>query len=247
VTFPRGKLAEFNTHRMLSRNSESARAMPPEMTIERVLADPYIPEFGSRVKGMGVGDPLPDMDAFAAGNAWLDARDAAVGVARKLLSMNVAKEQVNEVLTPFMWHTVIVTATEWDNFFALRAHKDAAPSLRKAVVLMKQAIAESSPRVLTFGQWHLPLVEQKESPTHSSQFAGVSAGRCARSSYSTHHNPESAQDSFARWIKLAQSGHWSPGEHPAECVRGDMGLDLGNFRGWRQLRKFYPQEAVFKG
>ena len=33
---------------------------------------------------------------------------------------NVHKQWVNRLLEPYMWHTVIVTATEWENFFALR-------------------------------------------------------------------------------------------------------------------------------
>jgi hypothetical protein len=35
VTFPRIVLAEFNTHRMLSRNSASSRAIPVEKMLTR--------------------------------------------------------------------------------------------------------------------------------------------------------------------------------------------------------------------
>src|SRR5436190_18443341 len=75
VTFPRFILAEVNTHRMLSRNSASSRAIPPEDTerpdgtikkglISRVMEDPFIPEtFNTRVKGMRVGVPLLGQDA----------------------------------------------------------------------------------------------------------------------------------------------------------------------------------------
>ena len=41
VTFPRCILAEFNTHRVLSRNSASSRAIPVEKQIAKVLADPF--------------------------------------------------------------------------------------------------------------------------------------------------------------------------------------------------------------
>lgn len=37
VTFPRIVLAEFNTHRMLSRNSASSRTIPVEKMIWRVI------------------------------------------------------------------------------------------------------------------------------------------------------------------------------------------------------------------
>ena len=43
LTFPRIVLAEFNTHRMLSRNSASSRAIPFEKMVQMVQDDPFIP------------------------------------------------------------------------------------------------------------------------------------------------------------------------------------------------------------
>jgi thymidylate synthase ThyX len=44
VTFPRFILAEFNTHRMLSRNSASSRAIPTEKLAEARHRHPIRPE-----------------------------------------------------------------------------------------------------------------------------------------------------------------------------------------------------------
>src|ERR1700752_2852978 len=55
LTFPRFILAEVNTHRMLSRNSASSRAIPTEKIIDRLIEEPFIPTFNERAKGMGVG------------------------------------------------------------------------------------------------------------------------------------------------------------------------------------------------
>ena len=71
VVFPRPYLAEFNTHRMLSRNSASSRAVPTEKQIERVLENPYLPMFGARVKGMGVGEALDPREQGACQRRWL--------------------------------------------------------------------------------------------------------------------------------------------------------------------------------
>jgi hypothetical protein len=247
ITFPRPYLAEFNTHRMLSRNSESSRAIPTEKQIERVKQNPYIPEFRERVKGMGGGQPLKGAARTRAQGAWLDARDAAVEAATALLK--VAKDDANRVLEPFVWHTAIVSATDWDNFFNLRDHEAAALPMQRIARLMKEAMWASTPRHVGYGEWHLPLVDPFEADLANlwSDFgATVSAGRCARSSYSNHMDPESPNDSHARWEKLSQAGHWSPGEHPAECVPEDT-ENLGNFRGWQQLRKHYVGEDVFHG
>ena len=117
ITFPRFILAEINTHRALSRNSASSRAIPTEKNIERALQSPFIPEFNERVVGMGVGDVLPDAEQAHARNAWLAARNSAVAAARALL--HVDKSRANRLLEPFMWQTAIVSATDWANFFRL--------------------------------------------------------------------------------------------------------------------------------
>ena len=51
---------------------------------------------------------------------WLQGKDAAVVIAKRLHENNVTKQLCNRLLEPFMWHTVLVTATEFDNFFELR-------------------------------------------------------------------------------------------------------------------------------
>lgn len=247
VTLPRLYLAEFNTHRVFSRNSESLRAIPTETLIERVVHHPYVPEFRERVKGMGGGEPLVGAAKTRAVIAWFIARDAAVEASRRLLK--VAKDDANRPLEPYLWHTVIVTATEWDNFFALRDHEGAALPMQRTARLMKEAMWESIPRRLQYGDWHLPLVgdtERELADLENQYGAGVSAGRCARSSYSNHHKPETPRESHDRWERLASMGHWSPGEHPAVCVPSDTD-NTGNIWGWFQLRKHYKNEAVFDG
>lgn len=250
ATFPRFILAEVNTHRMLSRNSASSRAIPTEKIIQRVIDDPFVPmTFNRRVKGMGVGDALTEDAARQSRDAWLHARDKAVAAAQVLVDLDVDKSRVNRLLEPFMWHTAIITATEWDNFFALRDHEGAAIPMQRIARLMKEAMWESIPRRLQRGEWHLPLVTDFEAgiaDLRNQYGAGVSAGRCARSSYSNHREPETARESHDRWEKLSSMGHWSPGEHPAVCVESDT-KNTGNIWGWLQLRKHYANEAVFDG
>jgi uncharacterized C2H2 Zn-finger protein len=54
---------------------------------------------------------------------WYSALEVAVKAAKQLNYMGVTKQLCNRLLEPFMWHTVIVTSTEWENFFALRCPK----------------------------------------------------------------------------------------------------------------------------
>lgn len=129
VTMPRIILAEFNTHRMFSRNSASSRAIPFEKMVKSVEASPFIPlAWQKDHKGMqGVEYITDSVDISLNMNAWLEARDNAISSATYLnhgvkegRDNGVTKQLCNRLLEPFMYHTVIVTATEWENFFALR-------------------------------------------------------------------------------------------------------------------------------
>jgi thymidylate synthase ThyX len=132
VTFPRFILAEFNTHRMFSRNSASSRAIPFAKMVKMVEENPFIPiAWQKDHKAMQGSEYLTDFNAGLAHESWLEARDNTVKIAKELNygnkvehdthgGLNVSKQLCNRLLEPFMWHTVIVTATEWENFFKLR-------------------------------------------------------------------------------------------------------------------------------
>ncbi|HNQ20388.1 MAG TPA: hypothetical protein PKI46_04930, partial [Bacteroidales bacterium] len=125
VTMPRIILAEFNTHRMFSRNSASSRAIPFEKMVKSVEENPFIPiAWQKDHKGMQGSEYYTDENSIMLiRNNWLSARNNAIKVAKMLNEKAVTKQLCNRLLEPFMWHTVIVTATEWENFFALRCPK----------------------------------------------------------------------------------------------------------------------------
>lgn len=266
TTIPKCLVGEFNTHRALSRNSASSRAIPVLKQIRKALEDPFVPEqFGSAQAGMQSGPPLTGDAHEAATWAWLDARDHAVGSALTLLygvQMHLAtpaaihtvledvihnrepvvhKELVNRLLEPFMWTTILVTATDWSNFFALRDHPDAQPQIAKAARLMREAMEASEPEELLWGQWHLPLVTAKErEAVPDPSLPRLSASRSAGVSHETHQRANRPKD-LERYDKLVAGGHMSPLEHPAVATPGRH----ANFQGFRQLRSFIPHEADF--
>lgn len=125
VTFPRFILAELNTHRMFSRNSASSRAIPFEKMLKSVGENPFVPiAWQKDHKGMQGNEYFTDEnDISTLVNNHLHARDAAIAMAKLQSDLAVTKQLCNRLLEPFMWHTVIITATEWENFFALRCPK----------------------------------------------------------------------------------------------------------------------------
>lgn len=275
ITIPRIVLAELNTHRVFSRNSASSRAIPFRRQIDRLTADPFVPEeWGSNKRGMQAGKPLDGWRADEADETWGRAMYSAINHARMLHEIGVHKELTNRLLEPFLPHPVLITATEWANFFSLRNHADAQPQIRRAAEAMQAAMEASEPRELQGGDWHLPFIGADERSSLGLERAiAVSVGRCARLSYLTHDGVRDPAKDVALAESLLRNGHMSPFEHVAQAIdlerwqrmtrivsvlRAEEAhpVDLlpwesllysGNLRGWRQLRKCIPGEAVWQG
>lgn len=123
LIFPRFILAEFNTHRALSRNSASSRAIPFKKMVKMVEETPFIPIAWQKDHSGMQGTEYFDMYEVAnaeLNDQWLRGMEDAVNAARSLNESNLTKQLCNRLLEPFMYHKVLVTATEWDNFFNLR-------------------------------------------------------------------------------------------------------------------------------
>ena len=228
-----------------SRNSSSSRAIPIAKMIQRVIDDPVMPvSWGQNQRGMQAGAELSGDELAAAQTAWLRGRDAAVETARTLAAAGLHKQVVNRVLEPWMWITALITATEWDNFFAQRCHPDAQPEIRAAAELIRDAMAASTPVLRRASDWHLPYVTDEErSQLDLAQTRQLSVARCARVSYLTHdglHDIAADLDLYQR-LRTAKPPHWSPFEHVAEAApTRDF---IGNFRGWHPYRKTFAGES----
>jgi hypothetical protein len=159
----------------------------------------------------------------------------------------VHKGLANRLLEPFMWHTVIVTATEWDNFFALRTSTDAQLEIRLVAYEMEKAYAASQPMLLSEGEWHLPFLQENErqwARENPEEACKAVAARCARVSYLTHDTGtvDLGKD-LALANDLASRGHMSPFEHVATPLKHRrFTKKSGNLRGWQPFRKTLKHE-----
>lgn len=243
ITYPRFVHSELMTHRMFSRNSASSRAIPIKAMIQNVLDDPVLPVWwGKNQAGMQAKEELIGTDLDIAKDDWLFARDTAVNWARAMSDTGVHKQIVNRLLEPWMWITVIVSATEWANFFHLRCHPDAQPEIQKIAYMMRDLYTSNTP---TLTEIHLPLL-QPEDIALDGQWGilkRVCTGRCARVSYLTHDGKRDLQADIDLCTRLQESGHWSPFEHIATAC--DPEVFYGNFKGWLQFRKEFEGENVY--
>lgn len=242
LRYPRIVHAQLMTHRMFSRNASSSRAVPSERLIQEVLDDPYVPRMEHEQKGMQTAGPLGVADEVLAYSAWFTARDAAVTQARKLIGLGVHHDSVNRLLEPFGHIHVIVTATEYGNFYNLRQDSHAHYLMRMLSTEMLIAANNSKPKHVAVGEWHLPYVTETEwTALTTAECKAVSVARCARISYAMHDGSAPVVgDDLVLHEKLKTNLHMSAFEHQATPIYADA--VSANFIGWRQYRREIPNE-----
>lgn len=296
ATFPRYLLAEANTHRALSRNSASSRAIRFEKILRSVVENPFIPfqwqKDHAGMQGSELLDPLElysledaspkvqeilykvyskDEDDFVEDEVshkafsmfsqilerfsdkkrtleewWLVARDNVIQAAVLLNSFGVTKQICNRLLEPFMYHTALVSATELENFLALRAHDAAEIHLQDLAYRYLVAMNSSTPLKLKEGDWHIPfgdninesellaLLQRQYDESHSEwkhafhselrdakvKIATVRAARISYALPGTEQKHDYEAD-LKLHDRLASSGHWSAFEHCARVMTED--------------------------
>ena len=250
LCYPRFIHSEFMTHRVFSRNASSSRAIPVAKMIEQVRTNPAMPiHWGANQPGMQANGEIENIEQ--AKELWLVAANTAANSAKEMMAIGLHKQVANRILEPFQRIHVIVTATEWNNFFELRIHPDAQPEIHELAQQMKAAMDASVPNLLKEGEWHLPYITDTDRNDiramglSSSVLRKLSAARCARVSYLTHDGQEPDIDKdlalYARLITM-KPAHASPIEHQAMPDNSEKYTHLhGNFTGWIQFRKLVEQ------
>jgi len=273
LEYPRFILAELNTHRMLSKNSASSRAIPQQKMHELLKTTPAMPvEWGSNKPGMVAGEVLDTTQQRAAAGVWLAARDQMLSHSTVLFQTNVHKQLANRITEPWMMMKSVVSGTEWANLLWLRNHPDAQPEFCELAQQIAAVLEKHVPQTLKPGEWHVPYVETKrDSHGDLTYWSGdeelttdlalkVSASCCAQVSY--RRTDTSVVKALDIYYKLIESKpvHASPIEHqatpmpsptPKAWPQGVTHQDRhgeywsANFRGWIQHRKLVAGESVW--
>jgi thymidylate synthase ThyX len=247
LTYPRYIHAEVMTHRQFSRNAASSRAIPIHKMLKTILKEPATPvSWGANGKGMQASGELPRSRVWVAKAVWLVACYFACASSWLLSKLGVHKQLANRLTEPFAHMTSLVTATEWDNFFALRAHPDAQPEFQRLADLMLFAYVDGRPRKLSVGDWHLPFVHAGETLYHTTEnLLKMSVARCARTSYVNFDAPLDAKKDYELHDRLLASGHMSPFEH--QGLAWSSPVRSANFVGYSQYRRTLPNEQRVLG
>jgi hypothetical protein len=266
LEYPRFIHAEVLTHRQFSRNSASSRAVPVDDMLQLVSANPAEPVFWGRAQqGMQAHQEIDDTSVAV--TYWNAARYSALDYAETLKGLNLHKQIVNRITEPFQMIRVVLTATEWANFFQLRDHEDAQPEIRTLAKVMGKAFLESKPMQLHTGDWHVPYVVRHQDAAGQVFYGDdtvldrasarlISASCCAQVSYRLADKSLEKAERIAKRLLQARPWHASPFEHQATPMRSGSWLDIeqgvthmdtqntlwsANFRSWIQHRQLLEQ------
>jgi thymidylate synthase ThyX len=239
LTYPRFIHSELLTHRVFSRNAASSRAIPIDKFIEDVLTDPAMPtQWGRNQKGMQSYEEVDEETKIKAMQEWNKARDSAVQHAKSLQQLGLHKQIVNRVMEPFFHITTLVTATEYSNWFKLRAHKAAQPEIRELAYLMQELYNNSTPQLKDIGEWHIPFGDKHADGLGVEEKLKIATARAARVSYKTFDNQINFDKDYVLHDLLLEEGHFSPFEH---CAQAEWGV-FDNFNQWRSYRSIISKK-----
>jgi hypothetical protein len=242
VDYPRIVHAEQIKHRMFSTSAASSRAIPFAKMQEQLTGKPT--RFGSAQAGMQDGGQLDKPIKFTDGYGTINCESAsdfwdyAAGVASDISGAfkdaGFHKQIYNRITEPFQTMRVLITATEWENFWWLRNDIAADPTLHETARIMKEAYDASKPKLLKAGEYHLPFVdawrdkngkmcygidEEDEIHVTLEQAILVSCARCAAQSFrNTDYGLDKSKQVYDRLVN-GDKIHAGALEHVATPVK----------------------------
>lgn len=260
LEYPRFIHSELMTHRVFSRNAASSRAIPVARTIELIKDNTAMPvHWGKNRPGMSANEEnnATFFENKTREDVWGMARDAAINFAAMFNDKQYHKQIINRLLEPFSHMKTIVTSTEYDNWFALRNHKDAQPEIHMLAKVMFDVYNDSAPNKLTTGEWHVPYYNNgRWSPVHTNSVGvlydvkeyivdefevtladalAISSSCCAQVSYRRlNDSMDKACEIYNRLVESFPP-HFSPFEHQASPMPDDVDF---SFTGVTHLDKY---------
>lgn len=272
VETPRLIWSEVMTHRLFSRNGASSRAIPVSKMIEMVLEKPAMPvRFGANQPGMQDKGVEYGQEVYVERKTFPDAKhlwwylaEEVADYAEGLANAGYHKQLVNRLLEPFQYMKAVITFTgDGANFFGLRDHADADPTICELAQSMKEAMELAPVKHLKSGDWHMPYYKDgafiKGRDRGLQKALKISASCAAQVSYRKLDDSEEKAEMVYDRLVNSKPVHASPFEHQATPLKKSIGFRSkfvthvdregnawsGNFRNWGQHRQIIP-ENVFE-
>lgn len=241
LVYPRFIHGEILTHRVLSRNAASSRAVPIAKFIEMVKNTPAMPiHWGRNKSGMQAEEELVGDDLEEVKTTWKECADLVANFVELLSEKGLHKQVANRPLEPFQWMKTVITGTEWENFYWLRNHVDSQPEFNYLTQLMLEELGKRSFVPLKEGEWHMPYYGagywDSESEDSLEDALSISMSCCAQVSYRTLNDTlERAERVVSRLNLDGESDepvHASPSEHQATPMPRTHKICFEDWRSW---------------
>lgn len=239
LEYPRFIHSELMTHRMLSKNAASSRAIPIKKMHETITEKTAMPiHWGKNQPGMSAKEEVDDLVKQSAEGVWIAARDSMLNHSTVMSDMGLHKQIANRITEPFQLMKTVISGTEWANLIWLRHHPDAQPEFFELADCIVKCLEQSDSMLIVSGEWHTPYVHRFRDIDGVLQYLDsngeklskedaikVSSSCCAQVSYRRNDDSlEKAKDIFARLIE-SEPIHASPIEHQATPMKfKDAGL-----------------------
>lgn len=144
VNVPLYVWTELLTHKRLSRNATSNRAMPNGRNVAMGYYQP--PVFYAKGSGMAIGDPLLANTQDIAQTIYREVWEFCAAKSKELDTMGVCKEQSSRVLptTKMIKGYVTGTVAAWQAVFSLRKHPSADCAMQLLMDQVEPIIEQGS-------------------------------------------------------------------------------------------------------
>ena len=270
-TVPKVLIAELNTHRALSKNLSSSRAIP----VGKFSAiDSFKPAqwLKNRPGMMAKKEEIEKTER--AEEIWSNIIEACKTGSELLSELGLHKQWTNR---PNDWHNVakgVLSGTDWNNFIWLRDDEAAQPEFQELAHNISGLLKSNKPEILGEDEWHVPYVVNTKKDGVMAYFdqsgrqltvddaIKLSSSCCAQVSYrNLDQSLEKALDIYEKLLGMPKK-HASPFEHVATPirlrtepwnpltwqdgithVRKNGWLCSGNLRGWVQYRQLIPHHT----
>ena len=244
IEYPRFIHSELMTHRSLSKNSSSSRAIPIQKMIDQIESNMAVPIYwGKNKSGMQAVEEVSKFDEAKSVLNWEQSFNYTKDRVKDMVDIGLHKQVPNRLTEPFQMMKVVITGTDWDNFFNLRIHPDAQPEICMLAYKMYKSMEASKTNLLKQGEWHLPYVEVErwgdelkyyvfdvsfdddqsygmkyEKYLELDEAIKISAASCASVSYRTEGMTLEKADKIFDMLIKAEVVHSSPLEHCATPI-----------------------------
>jgi len=236
LVYPRMIHQEVLTHKQLSRNCASSRAIPIESMLKEIENDVAVPvHWGKNQTGMQAGEELNGEALDLVQQYWQLAAKEAIKYSRRLAETGVHKQVANRVTEPYQHMKTVMSATDWNNCFYLRNHKDADPTIAMLFKQMQELWESTEASALDLGEFHTPYVDsilRVKNKTISRQYLEVgygfftpeealkvSASCCAQTSFRKNDSSVDKADMVYDRLVNSKPVHASPFEHQAKPMQ----------------------------